>query len=170
MTSWLLDTGPQVTALNRRDPHHSRCASVLGSFSGSLLTTEAVVTEAMPFLGGLPDGAETFAGFLEDAQVDIRDCFAPLQLHAAARLMQKYADTPMDFADANLFFQPMKPAWTTACPATKEASVPTASAALAASGSCLHATKNEHPRPPPAGARRRAAYRPNAQSFVVVRR
>ncbi len=67
-----------------------------------MLTTEAVVTEAMPFLGGLPDGAETFAGFLEDAHVDIRDCFAPLQLHAATRLMKKYADTPRDFADATL--------------------------------------------------------------------
>jgi len=36
------------------------------------------------------------------AQVDIRDCFGPTQLHAAARLMQKYNDIPMDFADATL--------------------------------------------------------------------
>ena len=102
MTSWLLDTGPLVAALNRRDPHHARCGRTLAAFSGALVTTGAVVTEAMHFLSGLPDGAETLAGFLDDAQVDIRNCFAPPQLHAATRLMKKYADTPMDFADATL--------------------------------------------------------------------
>lgn len=99
---WLLDTGPLVAALNRREPQHARCATALAAFSGSLLTTGAVVTEAMYFLGGLPDGAATLAGFLDEAQVDIRDCFAPAHLRAAAGLMKKYADTPMDFADATL--------------------------------------------------------------------
>jgi uncharacterized protein len=99
---WLLDTGPLVAALNRRDPQHPRCTTALAAFSGRLLTTGAVVTEGMYFLGGLPDGAATLAGFLDEAQVDIRDCFAPAQLHAAAGLMKKYADLPMDFADATL--------------------------------------------------------------------
>lgn len=102
MTAWLLDTGPLVAALNRRDPHHARCAAALAGFAGTLLTTGAVVTEAMHFLSGQPDGAAALAGLLDDAQVDIRDCFGPTQLHAAARLMKKYADTPMDFADATL--------------------------------------------------------------------
>lgn len=102
MTAWLLDTGPLVAAFNRRDPHHDRCAAALASFSGMLLTTGAVVTETMYFLGGLPDGAEILTGFLDDAQVDIRDCFGSTQLRAAAHLMKKYADIPMDFADATL--------------------------------------------------------------------
>jgi uncharacterized protein len=102
VTAWLLDAGPLVAALNRRDPQHQSCAAALAAFSGTLLTTGAVVTEAMHFLGGLSEGAETLAGLLDDAQVDIRDCFAPAQLHAAARLMKKYGDNPMDFADATL--------------------------------------------------------------------
>lgn len=102
MTTWLLDAGPLVAAFNRRDPHHRRCASALASFSGSLLTTGAVVTEAMHFLGALPDGAETLAGFVADAEVEVRDCFRPEHLRSAARLIRKYADTPMDFADATL--------------------------------------------------------------------
>lgn len=102
MTAWLLDTAPLVAALNRSDPHHARCAAALGSFAGTLLTTGAVVAEAMHFLGGAPQGAGALADFLDDAQVDIRDCFGPVRLHAAARLMRKYADTPMDFADATL--------------------------------------------------------------------
>jgi predicted nucleic acid-binding protein len=102
VTTWLLDTGPLVAALNRRDPQHARCAAALASFSGTLITSGAVVAEAMYFLGALPDGAETLVGLLDDAQVDIRDCFGSTQLHAAARLMGKYADIPMDFADATL--------------------------------------------------------------------
>jgi predicted nucleic acid-binding protein len=102
MTAWRLDTGPLLAALDRRDPDHSRCVAALATFSGSLLTTGAVVAEAMHFLAGRPGTTETRIGFLDDAPVDIRDCFAPLQLHAATRLMKKYADTPMDFADATL--------------------------------------------------------------------
>ncbi|MFI5337050.1 MAG: type II toxin-antitoxin system VapC family toxin [Opitutales bacterium] len=102
MKAWLLDTGPLIAALNRRDPYHQRCAAALASHTGDLLTTGAVVTEAMHFLGGEPNGAETLAGFLADAQVGIRDCFGADDLQAAARLMKKYADTPMDFADATL--------------------------------------------------------------------
>jgi predicted nucleic acid-binding protein len=102
VTTWLLDTGPLVAVLNRRDPHHQDCVAALTSFAGTLLTTGAVVTEAMHFLGGLPEGAEMLAGLLDDAHVEIRDCFAPGQLHAAARLMKKYSDSPMDFADATL--------------------------------------------------------------------
>jgi predicted nucleic acid-binding protein len=102
VSTWLLDTGPLVAALNRGDPHHARCAAALGEFAGTLLTTGAVVTEAMHFLGGQAEGAEALAGLLDDAQVNVRDCFGPAQLHAAARLMKKYADTPMDFAAATL--------------------------------------------------------------------
>jgi predicted nucleic acid-binding protein len=100
--TWLLDTGPLVAAFNRRDPQHSRCAATLASFPGTLVTTGAVVTETMHFLSAVPDGAETVAGFVDDAQIEVRDCFAPAQLHAAATLMKKYSDLPMDFADATL--------------------------------------------------------------------
>ena len=102
MSAWLLDTGPLVATLNRRDPAHTRCAAALGEFAGTLLTTGAVVTEAMHFLSSQPGGAEALAHLLDDAQVEISDCFDPSELHAAARLMKKYADTPMDFADATL--------------------------------------------------------------------
>ena len=54
------------------------------------------------FLGAVPDGAATVAGFVDDAQIEVRDCFTPGQLHAAAALMKKYSDLPMDFADATL--------------------------------------------------------------------
>jgi uncharacterized protein len=102
VTTWLLDTGPLVAALGRRDPNHARCADALGAHAGALLTTGAVVTEAMHFLAATPQGATTLVEFLDDAQVDIRDCFGAADLRSAAKLMAKYVDAPMDFADATL--------------------------------------------------------------------
>ena len=102
MISWLLDTGPLVAVLNRRDPDHQACVEALAPFSGRLLTTGAVATEAMHFLGAAPNGAAALTDFLEGSGTEIRDCFSAQSLRAAARLMKKYADIPMDFADATL--------------------------------------------------------------------
>jgi len=102
MNRWLLDAGPLIAALYRGDPAHDKCAEAFRSFSGVLITTGAVVTEAMHFLARLPDGPSALVGMLDDADVEIRDCFAEGRLRAAAALMKKYADVPMDFADATL--------------------------------------------------------------------
>lgn len=69
MSSWLLDTGPLVAALDRRDPHHARCTTPLAAFAGTLLTTGAVVTEAMHFLCSAPDGAATLVLLAEEANI-----------------------------------------------------------------------------------------------------
>lgn len=102
MSRWLLDTGPIVSALCRNEPDHQECASAFLTFSGSMMTTGAVVTEAMHFLEDVRNGPEMLVGLLDDADVEIRDCFGDGRLRGAAQLMKKYADVPMDFADASL--------------------------------------------------------------------
>lgn len=102
MTAWLLDAGPLIAALNRRDPDHESCRRALDGFSGSLLTTGAVISEVMYFVGEVADAPEVVAVFVDEADVEIHDCFTKSRLRAAAALMAKYADTPMDFADATL--------------------------------------------------------------------
>jgi predicted nucleic acid-binding protein len=67
-----------------------------------LLTTGAVITEAFYFLSEVRNGPASLATFLETSGTEVRDAFAPKALSAAARLMDKYADTPMDFSDATL--------------------------------------------------------------------
>jgi predicted nucleic acid-binding protein len=100
--TWLIDTGPLVAYIDRTDPAHEAVASVLEPFAGQLVTTSAVVTEAMYFLGDSKGGAMALAELLFNAGARIEESTQPEQLVEAAQMMDKYGDTPMDFADATL--------------------------------------------------------------------
>lgn len=102
MKRWLVDTGPFVAYLDRADPNHEAVAACLDAFAGQLVTTAAVVTEVMYFVSDTKNGALSFAELLTGATIHIVDALQPSRVLAAARLMDKYADTPMDFADATL--------------------------------------------------------------------
>jgi hypothetical protein len=102
MRRWLVDTGPFVAFLDRADPAHGDVAARLTGFVGQLVTTGAVVTEVMYFVADAPDGPLAFAELLTRARVHIEESLQPARVLAAARLMERYADTPMDFADATL--------------------------------------------------------------------
>jgi len=98
----LIDTGPCVAYLDRRDPRHAQVAAELDAFKGQLITTPAVVTEVMHFLSTVPEGPAAFAEFLALAGVQLGALDSVDDVAGAARLMADYADTPMDFADATL--------------------------------------------------------------------
>jgi uncharacterized protein len=98
----LLDTGPLVAILDRSDPYHAWVTPRFGGVSGSLVTTGAVVTEATFFLQNVRDGIARLFELLANPRIEIRDSFQSPRLLAAAALMKRYADTPMDFADATL--------------------------------------------------------------------
>jgi hypothetical protein len=100
--TWLVDTGPIVAYLDATDPDHTRVSSCLEPFTGRLATTSAVVTEAMHLLAPAPGGPRALAEFFEDSRIEVYDFSHPPELHAAVSLMEKYRDTPMDFADATL--------------------------------------------------------------------
>ena len=102
MKRWLVDTGPFVAYLDRADSSHRDVAACVDEFSGQLTTTGAVVTEVMYFVSDAPDGPLAFAELLARARVQIVDALQPSRIADAAALMKKYADTPMDFADATL--------------------------------------------------------------------
>lgn len=102
MIRWLLDAGPLVAYLDSADPHHAPCVEALEAFDGQLHTTSAVIVEAMHFLQDDPGGPEALVRFLIESGTQVHDCTDLPQLDRAAQLMRKYADTPMDFADATL--------------------------------------------------------------------
>ena len=102
MRTALLDTGPLVAYLDSADSAHHVVSASLGSFSGALCTTSAVITEAMYLLGDDTRGPRRLAEFVHAAGVHVFESTQPNQLLAAVGLMEKYADMPMDFADATL--------------------------------------------------------------------
>lgn len=102
MNGWLLDTGPLVAYLDAGDSAHAEVAARLDGFSGPLATTSAVVTEAMHFVAQVRGGPRRLADLLGAAGVEVYDLCRPPELDAAVGLMEAYADTPMDFADATL--------------------------------------------------------------------
>jgi predicted nucleic acid-binding protein len=89
----IVDTGPLVALLDRRDPHHAWAERVLSSLPAPWLVCEAVLAEVSHFVGdskALRDG--WVAGDLRVA-LD-----AEAHRDRICRLLGKYA--PMDFADA----------------------------------------------------------------------
>ncbi len=97
----LLDTGPLVAFLNRRDQHHAWARTQLGTAFPPLLTCESVLAEACHLLRNMPGGMD---GVLELLRRDAIAIPFRLREHAdsIARLLRKYGDVPMSLADACL--------------------------------------------------------------------
>jgi predicted nucleic acid-binding protein len=100
--TWLLDTGPLVCYLIADEPAHQKVSARLNGFDGQLVTTSAVVTEAMHFVARAPGGPRVLAQFLDASTTQTYDFSRSGDLRAAVSLMEKYSDVPMDFADATL--------------------------------------------------------------------
>lgn len=102
MRAWLLDTGPIVAYLDPSEKDHFKVATRLNAFKGQLFTTSAVITEAMHFLTSVRGGPALLAELVAHSGLQIQDFSESEDLAEAARRMDKYADIPMDYADATL--------------------------------------------------------------------
>ncbi len=102
MNAWLLDTGPLVGYMDANDPSHADVVECLDSFTGQLATTSAVITEAMHFVATSQNGPRLLAEFVAASAMEVYDLSRPPELLEAVSLMEKFADAPMDFADATL--------------------------------------------------------------------
>jgi hypothetical protein len=97
----LLDTGPIVATLDPRDPWHEHCVGAIERHADRCLTSEAVVTEACYFAARTGRSGAVVVDFLFDLGVPVVSVETG-GLRTCARLMDRYADLPMDFADATL--------------------------------------------------------------------
>ncbi len=102
MRACLVDTGPFVSYLRRSDPMHEDVGAFVDGFRGQLVTTGAVIGEVMYFVAESPDGPMSFAKFLLGSGIRIFELTEAAHVLRAVELMNKYSDTPMDFADATL--------------------------------------------------------------------
>lgn len=101
MADLLLDTGPLVALLDRSERNHGRCRDFFQGFRGRLLTTEPVLTEAVYLLGPTFANQKPVLDFVLQGGAELVPLSHSL-LKRSATLMAKYADVPMDFADATL--------------------------------------------------------------------
>ena len=97
----LADTGPLVAALRKRDRFHAWTRLQLGALPAPLVTCEAVLSESFFLLQSVPGGVEALAAMIERGVLEVRFDFQD-ERDATLRLLRKYSDTPMSFADACL--------------------------------------------------------------------
>lgn len=102
MRSIVVDSGFLIALFDETDSLHARCREFLRDYRGRFLTTEAVLAETMALLSTAQQlrclewlGDATRAGLLEVER-------EPLDFRAIEKLARKYADQPMDFADASV--------------------------------------------------------------------
>lgn len=97
----LLDTGAIVSLLDRAQRRHREFVEFFGAWTGQAVTTEAVLTESTHLLGRVHGGATACLDFILAGGALLIPS-TPSSLRRARDLMQRYADCPMDFADATL--------------------------------------------------------------------
>jgi hypothetical protein len=98
----LVDTGPLVALFDPSDRARAACRAALDRLArAELVTTLAVLTEAMFLLGFSPEPRQALCAFLASGAVRV-EAVGTDEIARAGELMTKYAGVPMDFADATL--------------------------------------------------------------------
>ena len=102
MRSVVVDSRFLIGLFDESAALHPRCRAFLRDYRGRFLTTEAVITETLALLSARQQmrclewlGDAAHAGLLD---VDRE----PIDFRAVEKLARKYADQPMDFADASV--------------------------------------------------------------------
>ena len=97
----VIDTGPWVALIDRSESRHAECVQWLKDFSGRLYSTEAVLTEVLYLLNFSVTAQCAALDFVLESVVDIVPASIK-SLKKTKNLMKKYADLPMDYADATI--------------------------------------------------------------------
>jgi len=97
----LLDTGVIVALLDRSERFHKQCVEIVTASEAPLVTCEPVITEACYLLRKNSLAVDRVLENVERGEFLVSTQLS-LRVRNIRRLVQKYADTPMDFADACL--------------------------------------------------------------------
>jgi predicted nucleic acid-binding protein len=98
----LTDGGPLIAIIDADEPDHGACLAALDELDLPLVTTWPAFTEAMYLLAGVGMvGQRALWQLVHTGRLVITD-LSTSAIDRSARLMDKYADTPMDLADATL--------------------------------------------------------------------
>ena len=99
----LTDAGPLIAIIDADEPDHDRCLHALDELTLPLVSTWPAFTDAMYLLaraGGM-HAQRALWKLVHTDRLVVADLSASAVEHSA-RLMDRYADLPMDLADATL--------------------------------------------------------------------
>lgn len=97
----MMDTGPWVALIDRSEERHEECVQWLRDFRGNIFSSEAVLTEVLYLLNFSSRARSAALDFVLSGAIIL----VPPSLESlkrVKRLMEKYKDIPMDYADATL--------------------------------------------------------------------
>ena len=97
----IMDTGPWVALIDRSEARHKKCIEWLRQFEGHIFSSEAVFTEVLYLLNFSSKAQSAAIDFILNGAITL----VPLSLESlkkTKKLMEKYKDIPMDYADATL--------------------------------------------------------------------
>jgi uncharacterized protein len=99
----LCDAGPLIAIIDGDEPDHDACLAALDELALPLVTTWPAFTEAMYLLGqaGGITGQRALWTLVQTNRLVLAD-LSTKAVERSAQLMDKYADRPMDLADATL--------------------------------------------------------------------
>jgi predicted nucleic acid-binding protein len=101
VTHVVIDTGPMVALLNRRDRYHAWVREVLDTVEPPIFTCEAVISEACFLVRRLSDGQDAVLELLSNDVLKL-DFRIITEIDALRALIRKFANVPMSLADACL--------------------------------------------------------------------
>ena len=97
----IMDTGPWVALIDRSEARHKKCIEWLRQFEGHIFSSEAVLTEVLYLLNFSSKAQSAAIDFILNGAITL----VPLSLESlkkTKKLMEKYKNIPMDYADATL--------------------------------------------------------------------
>jgi uncharacterized protein len=100
-TGVLIDTGPLVAILSKRDQHHSCCVDAAKTLVGPFYTCWPVVTEAAYLLRDRPDKVGRLLDQIRSGKFPLLQLTAD-DIDGISMILKKYSDQDFDLADASL--------------------------------------------------------------------
>jgi uncharacterized protein len=99
----VVDAGPLVSAVVRRDRHHQRCVQLLTDAPRPLVVPVLVVTEVGYLLQERfgPAAERAFAGSIRDGELVVEPV-EPTDWERITELLQTYDDLPLGIVDASV--------------------------------------------------------------------
>lgn len=98
-----IDTGAMLALLDRSDRWHRICVEAFQQFRLPLATSEAVLTELFHLMGESPHEMELAWRLVQRGAI-VLAAIENTEFPSIRELMTRYADRPMDFADATLVY------------------------------------------------------------------